>query len=278
MNKDTEIIKDNLERRFQALVENKKEEYFTVLATDYFEYLDKQPIFKSLIQQLVNENKVSRELIFSIATSLLLRRISTLPKDTSYEKLIKNITEDKPVKMITSNMVNKFNKNCGNVGTMNDLVFDFQNRLEEMNKDDSIKGIRLVENCDRDFFLYSINKFHNDLLEILTRPNPGQILYSSEVGVLEFNNLNIPISKAKNSDPHYLLKTLFKDKHKQWHADEIANDWSIDSEDYDSRVNYYSNKFYQAGRAINEKVAIKTGVEDFLELTKKSININKKYL
>lgn len=97
-------------------------------------------------------------------------------------------------------------------------------------------------------------------------------LFNSKESILSFKGKEIEISKSKNTNPHYLLETLFKDKEKAWSYDEVAEDWS---QDYgrDSWTQYYN-----AGYSVNEKIEKKTGIKDFLILTNKSVTINKRYL
>lgn len=86
-------------------------------------------------------------------------------------------------------------------------------------------------------------------------------------------NKKILVAKKEESDTHKLMRTLFKDKHKNWANDEVLEDWgyAIDEETA-------TNKVYQAGRKINGLVAQDTTIKDFLIVTTKSISINKKHL
>jgi hypothetical protein len=90
--------------------------------------------------------------------------------------------------------------------------------------------------------------------------------------ILHFDGKEIIISKTRNSNGHYLLKTLFKNKGKIWEFDEIAEDWN-DEYEKDGW-----NRYYNAGYAVNEKIAKETTIKDFLDITNKTVAINKKYL
>ncbi|MEX1013733.1 MAG: hypothetical protein WDZ80_01065 [Candidatus Paceibacterota bacterium] len=100
----------------------------------------------------------------------------------------------------------------------------------------------------------------------------NQISYKN--GKLNLNNKEIVISKSKDSNPHYLLKTIFKNPHKIWGYDEIWEDWYSEDEYESSKW----SKFYNAGYSTNAKIAQETNVKDFLDLTKTTIKINEKYL
>ena len=96
--------------------------------------------------------------------------------------------------------------------------------------------------------------------------------------VLNLNKKRIEVSKTKNSDPHYLLTILFRDKQKVWAYDEVWNDpfFRLPGKEYDPREDW--RKIYNAGYSVNEKVAKATTINDFLGITKTEISITKKYL
>jgi len=102
--------------------------------------------------------------------------------------------------------------------------------------------------------------------------------FDERKSVLSINGQEVEISKSKNSDPHYLLTILFRDTGKEWACDEIWEDQYFvrNNRDYDAKTDW--NKLYNAARAANEKVAIATTIQDFLDISKASISINKKYL
>lgn len=96
--------------------------------------------------------------------------------------------------------------------------------------------------------------------------------FDDKKSILSFNNKEIEISKTRNSNGHYLLKTIFKEKGKVWEFDEIAEDW----EDEYKKDGW--NRYYNAGYAVNEKIAKETTIKDFLSITSKTVSINEKYL
>ncbi len=103
--------------------------------------------------------------------------------------------------------------------------------------------------------------------------NPSSLSFDENTRKLSFNNEEILISKKEESDPHKLMRTLFKDENKIWANDEVIDDWG-----YKFGEKVSENKVYQAGKKVNSIIAQDTKIKDFLDITTKSISINKKYL
>lgn len=124
-------------------------------------------------------------------------------------------------------------------------------------------------------YQHHLTRIHNYLLDILMREVENQknnLDFDNEKSILFFNNKEVTISKTRNSNGHYLLKTIFKDKNKVWEFDEISEDWSDEYKKDDWA------RYYNAGYAVNVKVAKETTIKDFLDITSKTVGINKKYL
>ncbi len=98
------------------------------------------------------------------------------------------------------------------------------------------------------------------------------LTFDSERSVLSFRGKDIEIAKGKNTTPHYLLGTIFKDKDKLWCFDEIAEDWEHRYVKNDWR------RYYNAAYSVNEKVEKKTGIKGFLDISNKSVCIRKEHL
>jgi hypothetical protein len=96
-----------------------------------------------------------------------------------------------------------------------------------------------------------------------------------EDGFLYFNNYKILISKTQDTNQHDLLRILLTNKTKLWNYDEIHLEIS-GNDNYNKKENW--NTYDQAGRAINDKIAIKTSIQNFLKLTAKTIMIDKNLL
>ena len=103
------------------------------------------------------------------------------------------------------------------------------------------------------------------------------LTFDKNTSVLCFQGKEIEISKTMDSDPHYLLSILFRDKQKTWACDEIWEDPYFSRErEYKSETDW--RKIYNAGYSVNEKIAKATMIDDFLDVAKTAVSINKKYL
>lgn len=122
-----------------------------------------------------------------------------------------------------------------------------------------------------DIFIKEINnKYKKD--------NPKNVLekFDTKRGVLKFAGKEIELSKkGKETDAVLLMKTLLKETTTEWkHNDEILEDWGYNDEDQKRTP---KNKVYFAGQKINNAVALKTQIEDFIECNTSKARINPKY-
>lgn len=122
-----------------------------------------------------------------------------------------------------------------------------------------------------DAFIREINnKYKKD--------NPQNIFekFDAKRGVLYFAGKQIELSKkGKETDAVLLLKTLLKEESDEWkHNDEILEDWGYN---FDDLKKVPKNKVYFAGQKINNAVAIKAQIEDFIECNTSKARINPKY-
>lgn len=122
-----------------------------------------------------------------------------------------------------------------------------------------------------DIFITEINnKYKKD--------NPKNIFekFDPKRGVLEFAGQSIPLSKkGSQTDAVLLMNTLLKANGDEWkHNDEILEDWGYNDEDQKDTP---KNKVYFAGQKINNAVALKTQIEDFIECNTSKARINPKY-
>lgn len=93
--------------------------------------------------------------------------------------------------------------------------------------------------------------------------------------ILFFNDKEFDFRNSPNQCE--LLNTLFKDTNKTWYYDEIQEDWDPKGYEEALRECNYWRKFYTSADEVNVKIAIKTGIEDFLIKNTKKIQINPKY-
>ncbi len=142
-------------------------------------------------------------------------------------------------------------------------------------KDFSFGPKGLFDMYDRGFlFRVQLNNTRRNSDTVKTKTYSKAPSFNDLTRTLSFMGKEILISKKEESDPHKLIRTLFKDMSKVWANDEILEDWNYSLSDEDVT----KNKAYQAGKAINRTIAQETTVKDFLSITTKSISINNKYL
>ena len=122
-----------------------------------------------------------------------------------------------------------------------------------------------------DIFVDEINNSYK-------KNNPANVFekFDEKRGVLKFAGHDIELAKkGKETDAVLLMKTLLKEKTTDWkHNDEILADWGYSDEDQKKTP---KNKVYFAGQKINNAVALKTQIEDFVECNTTKARINPKY-
>jgi|GEM_PF-2738056 len=110
------------------------------------------------------------------------------------------------------------------------------------------------------------------------KDNPKNIFekFDEKTGVLSFAGQKIELSKkGKETDAVLLMKTLLKAEDDNWkHNDEILEDWGYNDEDQKDTP---KNKVYFAGQKINNSIALKTQIDDFIECNTSKARINPKY-
>lgn len=110
------------------------------------------------------------------------------------------------------------------------------------------------------------------------KDNPKNVFekFDAKRGVLRFAGQDIELSKkGKETDAVLLMQTLLKEKTTEWkHNDEILADWGYNNDD---QKNVPKNKVYFAGQKINNAVALKTKIDDFVECNTSKARINPKY-
>ena len=91
---------------------------------------------------------------------------------------------------------------------------------------------------------------------------------------ISFRDKSIPI--PQNTDQESLCRVVFADKNnvtQVWSWDEMLEKWGGNYESKDAW-----RKVYNAGREVNKKIAIETGVKDLLIVKKHTVTLNPKYL
>jgi hypothetical protein len=101
------------------------------------------------------------------------------------------------------------------------------------------------------------------------------LLFIEEKGILDIHGQEVLISKQRDSNSISLLKTLFKDKVKEWNRDEILEDWGYNLDD---QLAAPKKVVYTPCSNIQNKIAAQTDLKDFLIFGMKHAQINPKYL
>jgi hypothetical protein len=125
----------------------------------------------------------------------------------------------------------------------------------------------------------SVNdNFVDEINNRYKKANPKNIItgFDKSKGVLKFAGEEINLSlKGKETDASLLMNTLFKRDDTDWvYNDEILADWQFNDAD---KKKAPKNKVYFAAKKINEKVAMKTKIEDLIEFTTEKARINPRY-
>lgn len=125
----------------------------------------------------------------------------------------------------------------------------------------------------------SVNdNFVDEINNRYKKANPKNIItsFDKDRGVLKFAGEEINLSlKGKQTDASLLMNTLFKKDDTDWiYNDEILADWQFNDAD---KKKVPKNKVYFAAKKINEKVAMKTKIEDLIEFTTEKARINPRY-
>ncbi len=122
------------------------------------------------------------------------------------------------------------------------------------------------------------DSFISEINDRYKKANPKNVIeqFGKPKGILKFAGEEITFSlKGKETDASLLMNTLYKKDDTDWmYNDEIFEDWKFNQADI---LKSPKNKIYFAAKKINEKVAMKTKIEDFIEFTTEKARINPRY-
>ena len=275
------IIKENLDRRYNALLHQKNEGNFLLLEIDYIENIGKNKLLGIIIKNLIKEQKISKKFLqdffnlFMIMASLRQYGVDKRNK----EKIIFPSFFDKKIEE-RYNLFQNFRQ----------MIIDEDRAYQEAKE--MANGRKVSEATDffdlrpskiikRDDDLLHIQQLHNNLMEKLSeieiktlnnmlnkKINGKNISFKN--GILRFKNKELNFDKKPIQKD--LLNTLFKKPKYKWTNDEIWEDWG------ESDLRPKTLKFYTASDEINKTIALDTGIRDFLTKSTKQIQINQKYL
>ncbi len=149
------------------------------------------------------------------------------------------------------------------------------------NQKDAEKFVKLVQDlsvlADLPHLLH--NQFRSPAEEISEKIGPlfntthTPPAYDPNTGILVIRNKKINIKL--NTDQSELCKVIFQSHNslkKVWNYDELAKKWG------ENPIDIKWRRFYQAGREINKKIAMKASFNDFFICKKTSVSINTLYL
>jgi len=260
--KKIENIKNTLERKLRMITNNKGHGLYFFSVIEYHEYICRSLELLPIIQELIAEDRIPSIYLKQIFNDFMLSGYlkREVPKEHYYPNFYDEQVDEK------YGLMENFIKLTGND------YEDYKKHPNLVHLNPDIPSIR----SDREEQFYYTQRLHNDIVEKLEQLNDlwlENIDFNPKTSVLYFNGKEITISKQAESDPHELLKTIFKDKERVWNNDEILDDWKFDVEKKTPKT-----KVYQAGRSANRIIAQETTIKDFLDVTTKTVSINKKYL
>lgn len=276
------VIKENLERIFNSIIHHKKEGNFLMLELDYIEYIGKNELLGKITKEIIREEKISIKFLEEMFNLFMIivacrdfktcnsKKESSLVSPTFTDKEIdKKYNLRKKFKEFLINEYNEFKEAKKIAG--NRSVSEATDFFDHSWKDDIIDDSSLLH----------IQQLHNNLMAKLSEIEIKKALNkkrktiknskaSYKGGILYIKNKKISFSSKPNQ--RNLLNTLFKHPENIWDNDEIWEDWG--EQDLIGKT----LKFYTASDEINKKIAIETGLKDFLIKSTMQIQINPKYL
>lgn len=134
---------------------------------------------------------------------------------------------------------------------------------------------------DSQGYNYKVMLVLNDKFYEETKPKskfvePVMQSFNDKKGIIKFAGEEIELSKSgKETDSVLLVKSLLGANVEEWkHNDEILSDWDYTEADIKRLP---KNKIYHAGLKVNDAIAKRTKIEDFIELSTTKARINPKY-
>lgn len=275
------IIKENLERRYNALLHQKKESNFLLLEIDYIEYVGKNELLGITMKSLIKEQKILYKFLqnffdhFMIIASLRQYGVDKQNK----EKIIFPSFFDKEIEE-RYNLFKNFRQMIVDEGKAYQEAKKTANgrKVSEATDFFDLKPLEIIK---RDDDLFHIQQLHNNLMEklsemeikalnnMLNKKISGKNI-SFKNGILHFQNKELNFDKRPIQKD--LLNTLFKKPKYKWTNDEIWEDWG------ENDLKPKTLKFYTASDEINKTIALDTGIRNFLIKSTKQIQINPKYI
>jgi hypothetical protein len=263
-----------LTKKFPHINFIKKEEEINFLPDSYFEYALERSYYKDLQSKTLWGAWAE---LYSIYVATYKRKVwekgrfpfEQIEKHTDEIKVFKalklldEIFQPKLVEILDKRELESLELIHRSLGRKLELENLTEEKKDSLLKAKYLSYLTLVHN-------YFIQELSKRQIKKSCKRTKYKISFSED-GILNFQGKSIQFQI--DTDPYYLLKTIFKNPTKIWNYDEIADDWGLS---YEEKPPW--KRFYNAGYQVNTKIAKETTVKDFLKLTKKTVNINQKYL
>jgi hypothetical protein len=260
-----EVISENLERRFQAILESKENTSdFLSFVSDYIEYVCTNQIICNTIRSLIKKGYLTKKPLYTLIYHYQLT-------STHLNEFNENNLPLAPLFM-NKEIEEKYN-----------LIADFYKLIKETHEEDELlrkKGISPLDSVKNDPDFYTeykheefthLRKLHNYLMDSLTKneilPMPQ---YNEKEGILSLCGENITITTGKATNAHKLLSILQKNWYRELDTEDIRQEWNEPEE----RLEAYKSMVYNT----NTIIAKQSKIPDFLEYRNYKIRVNPDYL
>ncbi len=266
MESDKQKLKNSLERRMLLVRDSKDTQLYYQAVIDYHEYICNSEELKPILGKIIEKDLITPYYLkqvfndFIISQNLKYDTVSELRFPNFYSKEI-----EAKYKLLKS---------------FYELIKSEYDETKSLNQVRFSPNAPIIKTKRDEEFFYT-QKLHNDIIENLEteqknedRHTEKELAFDSDKSILYFLDEAIVISNNAQSSAHDLLRPIFKDKPQLWNTDEIFDDWHY----YLPDEKPPKNKVYQAGKAVNRIVAQDTKIKDFLDISTKTVSINKKYI
>lgn len=274
-----ESIADRLERRFVAMWDLRtNSQFFYGALGDYAQVFCSSPEVGKIVERIAMRQKRSASIKNSLAQLASSYFIGQIVEDV-YSREAPTGKETRAIKSKIPTFLTK------DVEGEFQLFKDFSDTWENTLKEDAERkraSLSLIDPAERykpidEETLYDIQKLHNEVIDVLRNNKPSPPIFNKDTGVLMFRGKTIAISKRGDSIQNDVLDILMNEPENRFDFTDLSVKMKELPFDTISSKNVW-RKYYEACKAINEKVAAETTVKKFLLFSTKSTQINPEYL
>lgn len=272
MENSNEIIIQNLERRFDALVQGGNSIDFFSIERDYVNYLEREEKLCSIIRSIIAGDETYKETIVHIIYILNAGEAGKEP--FKIPKFLEGLKLSYLNSWDSIKEAESYRRRNVQAWAINETFgAGSKVRAHEIESDFKLRSK-----------LSLIRRLHNDLLEKLSYDQSGGRENESETsekklgfvikdGKLFYNDTEVVIKTIKNTNQAYLLKIILDN------PNEVLEFEDVWEQLFGGKVEPKKwRKVYNAVYGLNGKITKQTQVSDFLLFTKTTIRINTKYL